>query len=78
MEIIISSESRQDMISLEEVEPRVAGMPHAATTTPNSTDLRKKHIRMTIDQKRVFRDQIVDAETGRPVLRFRQFRARAD
>ncbi len=55
------------MFALEEVEPRIAGVPLAATTTPNSTDLRTSHLKIAISQKRIFRDQVVDAATGRPV-----------
>ena len=46
---------------------RIAGFPVSASYTPNTTDLRNNHLDATFNQKRVFRDHIVDAETGRPV-----------
>jgi hypothetical protein len=66
--MIFSNENSQDVYSLEEVG-RVSGVPFAATATPNSSDLRESHMKLTIAQKRIFRDQVVNASTGRPVFR---------
>jgi hypothetical protein len=46
---------------------RISGFPIAATNTPNSTELRRRHFDITINQRKVFRDHIVDATTGLPV-----------
>ena len=60
------SSNRHELYSLEEVG-RVSGVPFAATFSTNSSDLLDRHLKIAIHQKKIFRDKVVNATTGRPV-----------